>query len=229
MAGAIISYGAGLLESAFGKSTAVIAGLIKERTENFEKESQIKNIYKMGTGKNWGEKYATFTSGHGFAPVDEGGAYEDDDFQEDYSKTLTWQTWKDQFTVTQEAIEDDMMDLILGKAKNFTTLYGRTRERYAAALLAGATATAVTFGGKSFDTTTADTVALFSTAHTSITGGTANQSNLFANAFSLDNLSYIQEKMINYKDSDGNLLTVSPDTIVIGNNAMLRKAVAARR
>jgi hypothetical protein len=231
MAGAIISYGAGLMDSVFGKVAAPVSALIERKVEEFEKNSQIKNVFKMRTSKKPLEAVPSMTSGHGFAPVGEGGAYPDDEFQESYTKIRTWETWKDQFIVTREAIEDDQMDLIERRAKNFSLLHHRSRENFAAHILWGGVGASITHGlpglTKVFDTTTADGQPLFNTAHPSKTGGFANQSNLFANAFSVDNLSYVQEKMMKFRDDDGNLLSIMPNTIVIGTSAMLFKAVVA--
>jgi phage major head subunit gpT-like protein len=219
------------MDSVFGKSQAPIAALIEQRVEQFEKNSQIKNIFKMKKSNRYADKYTSLTSGMGFAPVGEGGAYPDDDFQESYDKTLSAETWKDQFTVTKEAIEDDLMGAIQNKAKNFSFLHARSRENFAAHMLWGGIGTSIDHGlpgkTKPFVTTGADGVALFSTAHPSKTGRQANQTNLFANAFSVDALSYVQEKMFKFRDDDGNLLEIMPDTIVIGTSPMLFKAVVA--
>jgi hypothetical protein len=82
MAGVVISYGSGLLDSVFGKSAAPIFALIEQKVEQFEANSQIANVYKMTKSRRYAEKYTSLTSGHGFAPVGEGGAYPDDEFQE---------------------------------------------------------------------------------------------------------------------------------------------------
>ncbi|NLT57635.1 MAG: hypothetical protein GXX99_01575 [Clostridiales bacterium] len=77
----------------------------------------------------------------------------------------------------------------------------------------------------SYATVSADGQPLFSTAHGSITEGCDDQSNLFKVAFSLESLDRVQEKMQDFRDDDGNLLNVSPDTIVIPNAAPLKRAV----
>jgi hypothetical protein len=227
--GAIISYGAGVLDSLFGESQYAIAAMIEQRAEEFEQASMIKNIFKMKTSKRYAERYTSLTSGEGFAPVGEGGEYVDDDFEEGYDKVITTETWKDQFTVTEEAIEDDQMDEIEKKAKSFTLLYDRARETFAAHILWGGVAGSITHGRptkkKTFDCTGADNLAYFHTAHTSSTGKTGTQCNLWANAFSPDNLSLAQEAGYNITDDNGNLMVIKYDTIVIGTNSDLRKNV----
>ena len=76
------------------------------------------------------------------------------------------------------------------------------------------------------DTTSADGVALFSTAHPSIVDGSL-QSNKFADAFSATVLGKAETAMQNFKDDNGEILTVSPDTIIIPNDATLKANVFA--
>jgi hypothetical protein len=227
---AIISYGSGVLNSTvYGEHQYALAALIEERTEQFEQKSQIKSIFKMKTSNRYIERYASLTSGEGFAPVGEGGEYVDDDFEEGYDKTINTETWKDQFVVTEEAIEDQQIDEIQKQAKKFTFLYDRTRETFAAAMLAGGLAGYCDFGRvtkkKRFNCTGADGLAYFHTAHTSKTGKTGTQCNLWANAFSPDALSLAQEAGHNITDDNGNLLCINYNTIVIGTDSDLWKAV----
>ena len=96
-----------------------------------------------------------------------------------------------------------------------------------AALIGGALAgsTSIAFRGKNFKTTANDGLTLFNTGHTSITGGCENQSNKFTNAFTNDVLGKIESQMQNLKDDNGNILAVTPDTIIIPNDAGLKKDV----
>ena len=94
-------------------------------------------------------------------------------------------------------------------------------------VLAGATGKTVPIGRSVYDATSADGVPLFSTAHPSITGGAAGQSNLFTGAFSAEVLDTVQERMQDFTDDDGNLLNIKPDTIIIPNDAGLKKDVFA--
>jgi hypothetical protein len=68
---------------------------------------------------------------------------------------------------------------------------------------------------------------VFSKVHRSATKSSYTQSNLFADAFFVDALSAGETKMQLFADDDGNLLDISPDTIVIPNLYQLKKAVFA--
>lgn len=229
MAGIIFSEGSGVNDSVFGKSQFPIRMLIEKKAEAFENLSVVDKIFSMEKSKNFAEKITGMTSMHGFKPVGEGGAYPVDEMQEGYDKVIQHVTFKDSFKITQEMVEDSKVMNMKSRPTQFVTGYYRTRERFGASLLGGAVQgkSSVVFGGYTFDTTCNDKLPLFNTGHTSITGGTSNQSNKFTNAFSDDSLAGIEAKMQNFRDDNDNVLAVVPDTIIIPNDAKLKKAVFA--
>lgn len=228
MADIIFSKSSGLNDSIYGKAYAPIKMIIEKRAEAFEQESILPKIYNFETSDKFGETIPTMSSMHGLSPVNEGGAYPSDGFQEADSKFLEHVTWKDRFTITREMVEDSKILNLKQQPTAFTAAAYRTREMYGSALLTGATAAKVNFRGVDFDTTTADGLPLFNTAHKSskISGAKA-QSNLFSDAFSDEILAYAETAMQNFKDDNGNPLGVAPDTIIIPNDAVLKKTVFA--
>lgn len=228
MAEIIFSEASGLNDSIFGKSQEPIRAVIQRGVESFEEMSLVDKIFNMESTKNFAEKYTSETSLGDFEDVGENGAYPKTGMQEGWSKVIEPTTWKSSFEVTQEMIEDAKFGKIKSRAAVFTTSYNRTREKFAAGLLAGATGTTVTFNGKAYDTTSADGVAQFSTAHPSKTRGSKlTQSNLFKATFSTTVMDAVQEAMQKFTDDDGNLLNVNPDTIIIPNSGPLKRAVLA--
>lgn len=228
MAGVVFSKGSGVNDSIFGKSQEPIRALIEQNVEAFENgRSQIDNIFVVEKTDRYAEKYTTETALGNFSPVGEAGAYPVNSFQEGYSQVIEPDTWKNSFEVTQEMAEDALMGKVKQRANAFTLSYNRTRELFGAAMLMGGVSGSVKFGpaNKTFSTKSADGKNMFATNHSSITKGVSNQANLFADEFSYDALCYVQEAMQKFTDDDGNLLGVSPDTIIIPNDAMLKKAV----
>jgi hypothetical protein len=226
MAGVIFSKGSGLNDSVYGKSYEPIKMAISGKAEAFEKLSVLPHIFNMDKSSHFAEKTTGMTSMNGFQPVDEGGLFPEDEMQEGYSKTLEHVAFKDQFTITREMIDDSTVFNLRKKPVAFTTGYYRTREKFGVGLLANGASTTMKFGEKTFDTTCNDGLPLFSTAHKSVTGG-ATQSNYFSNAFSADTLALVETAMQNFKDDNGNILTVVPDTIIIPNLGALKKTVFA--
>lgn len=222
-----VTIGSGLQASIFGLSQAPIRQFIEKRAEAFEKVSIHNKIFNVMPSKQPMEKFTQMTAMTGFMPVGELGDSPVDGMQEGYDKILEHEVWKDSFTISREAMDDARLMDLKQKPQSFITAYYRTREMYGAALIGKAMsgATAVNFRGKSFSLKTADGAALFSTAHTSKTGGTANQGNFFANTVSADNIGLVATAMQNFTDDDGNPLTIEPDTIIIPNDAALKKAV----
>ena len=226
MAGVVFSKASGVNDSVFGKSQEPIKALIESQVEAFENgRSAVDKVFVMETTEKFAEKYTTETALGNFEPVGEAGAYPENSFQEGYSKVVEPDTWKNSFEVTMEMAEDANMGKIKQRASAFTLSYNRTRELFGAAMLMGGFSGSCKFGSRSFSCKGADGVNLFAKTHPSVTKGRGNQSNLFADAFSYDALCYAQEKMQMVTDDDGHLLGVSPDTIIIPNDAMLKKAV----
>lgn len=227
MAGIVFSKSSGVNDSIYGKSDAPIRAFLEERVRAYEEGSLVNKLFKMIDSSNFGEKFGSMTSlAHGFQPVGEGGAYPFDEKQEGYSKFLENITWKDQFAITEEMIEDNkILDIKRTGAQGFIDQYNLTREKYAAQFLVGAVkGTSTVFRGLKMDCTSNDGVSLFSTAHPSIIDG-STQSNKYAGAFSATVLGKIETKMQNIKDDNGEVLTIAPDTIVIPNDYTLKQAV----
>lgn len=220
------SFGAGLNDSIFGKSQAPIRSFIEKRGEAFEQASLVNVIFKNTPSKNWGEKFTSNTSMEGFEPVGENGSHPVDGMQESYSKTIEPMTWKDSFSISREAVDDAKIANFKKKPQGFITGYYRTRELYAASMLGAAVSGAkeAKFRGRSFDVTGADGKNLFASDHPSILGK-GKQSNLFADAFSIEALGALETAMQNFKGDNGEILDISPDTILIPNDFRMKQLV----
>jgi len=218
----------GLNNSIFGKSQEPIKMFLEKRGEAFEQQSCVKEIFSIMPSANFGEKFTTMTGMKGFQPVGENGACPVDGFQEGYSKFLENMTFKDSFSISREMIDDSKLLDLKQKPEAFISGYYRTREDFGACLLANAIniASTVSYGGFTFDITTADGQELFDKAHPSKVDGTT-QSNYFADAFSADALAALECEMQGFCGDQGELLDVAPDTIVIPNDYTLKKAVFA--
>jgi hypothetical protein len=229
MANIIFSEASNLNDSVFGKSQAPIRFFLEKRGEAFEQESISKQVFNMETSSNALEKFASMTAMDGPQPVGENGAYPTDGFQESYSKTFEHMTWKNSFSISQEIIEDNKTLDLKGKPEQFISSHYRVREHFGAALMGGAVIAAadtISFRGYSFSIVGADGDRLFSTSHTpKIAGG--DQSNRYSNAFTATDLGKVETAMQLYKDDNGNILDVSPDTIIIPDLAALKAKVFA--
>lgn len=228
MTGITFTEGSGLQDSIFGKSQAPIRMFIEKKGEAFEQASMIPELFSVGTSKHWGEKFTAVTAMDGFQPVGENGAYPVDGMQEGYDKFLEHMTWKNSFSLSREIVEDAKIMDLKKQPAGFVTSYYRTREKFAAALIGGAIkkSTAVSFGGKSFDTKSADNKCLFATDHPSKLGK-ATQSNQFSDSFSNNALAALECAMQNFRGDNNEILDITPDTILIPNDYALKSAVFA--
>ena len=223
----IFSKSGDLNNSVFGKSLEPVMMTIERRAEAFEQKSAVKSLFKMAKSKNFAEKITSMTSMDGFKPVGEGGAYPQDKMQESYSKVIEFETWKDQFVITKELVEDAKALDLQQKPSAFVAGYYRARERFAASLFMGAVNGAdVSLDGKTFSVKGADGKTAFAGDHPAKVSGAA-QSNRFSDAFSLDALARMETAMQNFKDDNGNVLALQPDTIVIPNDWQLKRDVFA--
>ncbi len=228
MAGIIFSEGSNVNNSIYGKSQEPIKMFLEKRGEEFEAKSVLPEIFNMDTSTHWAEKFTTMTAMEGFKPVGENGAYPQDEMQEGFSKVLEHETWKDQFSISREMIDDAKLMDMKKQPQAFISGYYRTRELFGAALFGSAITgnSNFNFRGRKFGATGADGKALFATDHPSkVKGG--NQSNKFADAFSQDALAAVEERMQNFKGDSGDLLDVAPTTILIPNDWQLKRDVFA--
>lgn len=228
MPGITFMEGSGLQDSIFGKSQEPIQKFLEKRAEAFEQQSCVKELFSMGTSKNYAEKLTAMTGMEGFQPVGENGAYPEDQMQESFSKTLEHETWKDSFAISREMVDDCKVMDLKKKPEAFIAGYHRTRERFGAALLAGAAmgADSVNFGGKKFDTSAADKKCLFHKAHPSKLGKKA-QANCFSDAFSNAALAAAEARMQDFRGDVGEVLNIMPTRIVIPNLYKLKMDVFA--
>jgi len=228
MANITFSEASGLNDSIFGKSQAPIRLFIEKRGEAFEQKSMIPVFCAEEQSQHFGEKYTSMTAMEGFQPVGENGEAPVDGMQEGYSKFIENMTWKNSFSLSREIIEDAKTMDLRRKPEAFVTAYYRTRELFAAALLGAAmtAATSADYGGRKFDATAADNLSFFNTAHLSkVKGGT--QCNAFKDAFSDAALAAVETRMQNFCGDNGEVLDISPDTIIIPNIYSLKQAVFA--
>lgn len=223
----LFSKASGLNDSIFGKSQEPIKLMLEQQEEAFKKNSIIEHVFYQDETKNFAEKYTYETSLQNFEAVGEGGAYPRSSMQEGFAKVIEPDEWKNSFEVTQTMIEDVKMGKVKQKSNQFMTSYGRTRELFGTGILNNGQNTSFTFGAnnKRFDIAAADGKALFAVDHPSKTGRGTSQSNYFGNPFSYDALGYVEEAMHYFRDDDGNILNLQPDTIIIPDKARIKKLV----
>jgi len=240
----IFNIGESLKQSAFNILQEPIKMLMENEKEAFEKESFLSKVFVMKTTDKYQEEYRSSTAMDGFKPTEDLERPGLSDFQEGYGKIFRTQIWTNSFVVSKQTIEDNQMMSINAQAMGFIKSYGRTRERYGAAMLSGALSGTATFEGKVFDCKGSDTEngaiegtprKYFYKAHVPVKGtsGGSNQANRFcvapgkgfdaaltankAEEYLLNVIGQVQTEMINYRDDKGNILCVNPDTLVIPN------------
>lgn len=228
MGGIIFSVDSKLNDSAFGLCQAPICKLIDEKAESWQKKSMLNEFFHMSNTEKGVNVITGMTAMDGFKPVGENGEYPSAHRQEGYKKLLAAHEWKNSFSISKTAIEEDDVLQLKQRPTSFINGYHRTRENFGAALFGGAIQgkKSVKFEGQEFDLTCADGQPIFSTQHKpKIKGGV--QTNLFSNEFSVDALDRAEANMQQFKGDNGELMGVAPVTIAIANKPALKRKVFA--
>lgn len=226
MAGIIVSEGSGEVNALYGNVQAPIASFLTKRAEALEAASVGEKIFKLRKSTHWAEGYHSLTAMDDFEPTPENGAYPVDDFAEGYNQVIQNYTWKKQFAISQELVEDGNIINLTRQPEIFMTAYYRTRERFLANLLGSAlqAKSAAKIKGQEFSTKGADGKVFFSNAHKGKKSGNT-LSNAFKDAFSKDVLGEMATRMQNMEGDSGETLALCPDTIIIPNIASLKDTV----
>lgn len=224
----IISEASGLLQSEFGMLQAPLASYIEKHADIQSSEEKIwDRIFDTRDSKHYAEGYSYETEMDDMVPVGESGDYPTTGYQEGYPQTIHNMTFKQSFGISMEAIEDSVLTDMKRKADKMIRGYHRSKSRLRAAAIGNALQgnSAFSINGFAFPTTCMDGQVVFSTAHPRKVK-TGNQSNLYAAAFSADNLFKLKLKHAQLQNDDGETMALHPNIILIPSyNAALVAAV----
>ena len=198
-------------------------------TEKNKDDELVKALFNVKSSKKFGEKQGSMTEFGNFEEVTEGDNGIADDYSMGFSKLIEHHQFIKTFLCTREAKDDGNIDLMKQTAANFVRAYKRSRAQYASDCLVTEGAS-FTYGGKTYDKTTGDGVALFATNHPGKKTGVAVQSNVFTNAFGNDATMLYTLANIgrNFKNQSGNVMGYTFDTLIIPGNAPRLEDLAKR-
>lgn len=226
MAGIIISEASERVNALYGKVQAPIVSFLEKRAEAIDQGSIANKIFKQVNSTHWAEGYSGMSAMDDFEPTVENGSYPNTGMEQTYEKVIQNYTFKNQFSISQELMEDAQLGKITARPAQFMTAYERTRERFFARLLGAAVQgqTKMKIKGTIFDASAADGKALFSHQHKGKVSG-ETISNAFTNAFSKDVLIEMMTRMQNMHGDNGETLSLVPDTIIIPNTPQIKNEV----
>lgn len=229
MPGISITEASGVADSLFGKIQAPLRLFLLKQGEAFEAESMLPHLFAISASKQFGEMSGGLTSMADWEPVGENGTYPVVDFEETFRKLIINETWKSSFSISRELVDDATFTDLRSRPQNFIQSYYRTREKFGAALYGSAIAgnKTVQVGKKTFDVSGADGQPLFSKTHPSKTRKNATQTNLYSDEFSASALGALETAMQNVTDDNGEVLDITPDTILIPNDYKLKNDIFA--
>ena len=169
-----------------------------------------KEIYETETSERSFEE-ETKLSGFTAAPVkNEGSAIRYDNAQEAWTARYNHETIAMGFSITEEAMEDNLYDSLSSRyTKSLARAMAYTKQVKAAAILNNGFSSAYTYG---------DGVALFSTAHPLVSGGT--NSNTFTTPADLNETSLEAAviQIAGWTDERGLLIAAKPKKLIVPPN-----------
>ena len=171
-----------------------------------------KEIYETESSERSFEE-ETKLSGFSAAPVkNEGSAIQYDNAQEAWTARYTHETIGMGFSVTEEAMEDNLYDSLSSRyTKSLARAMAYTKQVKAAYVLNNAFNTAVTYG---------DGVTLCSTAHPLISGGTNSNRPTTASDLNETSLENAVIQIAGWTDERGLLIAAKPKKLVVPPNLM---------
>ena len=211
---AIFSKNSGLNDDFWKDDARALAQVIDDTAnEKGQYDELVSAIYNEKTSKKYAEKTAGLTALGNMTPTSEGDNFALDSIQEAEPKLIVHSTFTTGFACTQEMKEDGEIEVMKAAARNLALSYKRTRAQIASDALTCA-ASSFVFGGKTFDATTGDGVALFSTSHA------GSQSNVYTNDFGNNStmLNRLANIGRNFKNASGHVQGYTFDTIIIPSN-----------
>lgn len=234
--GLLFTVSGDLANSIFFKDLyAPLKSIVIEKYTEFATTDTFKDVFKEVMSDSFAESYTSMTDLiGGFEQISEGGVPKISERMEGYKKFVENFNYANSFVVTRNAIQDNKISGAINGLTLMMRNYWLSRNHEAGAFLVNAVTGATTYKGKTLDVTSADGLTLFNTAHTSKVQGVATQSNKYAGDateqasgiyFSSDLLAKAETIMQNIKDDNGEIAGIAPDTIIIPNDAVLKKQV----
>ena len=171
-----------------------------------------KEIYETETSERSFEE-ETKLSGFSAAPVkNEGSAIAYDNAQEAWTARYNHETIAMGFSLTEEAIEDNLYDSLSSRyTKALARAMAYTKQVKAASVLNNGFSSAVTYG---------DGVSLFSTAHPLVSGGTNSNRPAVAADLNETSLEAAVIKIAGWTDERGLLIAAKPRKLVVPPSLM---------
>lgn len=164
--------------------------------------SMLQDLFVMETSSKQ-EEHDTHVGGFGDIPTFSGRIAYQDSYQQ-YEKTYSHIEYASGYQIERRLFDDDLYNVMNRYPQALGVAVRRTREKKGSEVFNNA------FTG----TSGPDALSLSNTAHTSRTPGVSNQSNRGTSALSLTSVESARTSMADFRDWDGELITVMPDMVL---------------
>lgn len=225
--GIIFSRASGVNDSVFGLVQDPLEAFIERENEAWMNKDmnlapKIFHPFKMETAT---ARIQTMGSLGEMEVVGENGAYPMGEREEGFHKILETEEWKYATGISKTAMEDKLDFAVSSTAQDLIDSYHRTRNNFFWGLLGSAIQNKhLNRKGKIFSVDTMDGAKLFSASHASKFDKKLVQSNAFTDELTASNLGKLATAMQNFKNDNGEVIGLNPDTLIIPNTEAAKAA-----
>ena len=229
MPGTIVTVQGGATRTLLGLYHAPLVTLLRQQAGIDEKELLTQYLFAERNYVNrTAVAFGGVTAVGEMQPTPENGQPSVTDYKELEPTQLFYKKFSNQVVITDDMLEKGNFDEAAAAVRGLTKAYYTTVQRFQESFYVHAIMghTSFTNGIHSYDTTVGDGKALFATDHPYRgSDSTATQSNRFTNGATQGGIETIITAMQKFEGDTENLLNITPRTILIPNDARLKRQV----
>ena len=229
MPGTIVSVQGGVTQTLLGMYHAPLVTLLRQQAGIDEKELLTQYLFAE---RNYFNRTAVAFGGvtavGEMQPTPENGQPSVTDYKELEPTQLFYKYFTNEVVITDDMLEKGNFDEAAATVRGLTKAYYTTVQKFQESMYVHAVMghTSFTNGIHSYDTTVGDGKALFAKDHPYRgSDSTATQSNRFTNGATQGGIEAIITEMQKFEGDTENLLNITPRTILIPNDARLKRQI----
>jgi len=229
MAGTIVSVQSGVMNTLLGHYHLPLTTIVRQSAGVDEKELLTKYLFAE---RNYANRTAVAFGGvtavGEMQPTPENGQPSVTDYKELEPTQLFYKKFSNEVVITDDMLEKGNFDEAAAAVRGLTSAYYTTVQKFQESFYVHAVMghTSFTNGIHAYDTTVGDGKSLFATDHPYRGGATAaTQSNRFSNGATQGGIETIITAMQKFEGDTENLINITPRTILIPNDARLKRQI----
>ena len=229
MAGTIVSVQSGVTNTLMGHYHLPLVSMLEQRAGVDEEKLLSKALFAERSYINrTAVAYGGTTAVGEMEPIADNGEPSVTDYRELEPTHLFYKKFANEIVITDDMLEKGNYDEAARAVRGLSSAYYTTLAKFQEAFYIHAVMghTSFTNGIHSYDTTVGDGLPLFAKNHPSrVDAGLPTQSNRFTNAATQGGIETVVTAMQNFTGDTENILNVAPQTIIIPNDAKIKRQI----